>query len=206
MIILRIFLKSGYVKTIFLALVVGANFVAFGLMAALTKSDWSGWVQAVGSLAALGVAIFVMSRQNAHSTKVIAEAEIRAVKRRALAVKGIVDRACNQFDGIGQSIISTVENASAPVVHSRLATARAVLGDLQTALGAIQVHELGSYELAVGVYRIVEICGNYFKIIDKWHSEEQVLGHAVVVEVFSRLEEETKASHAYFAAALEALE
>ncbi|GAB3436695.1 hypothetical protein NX773_10255 [Massilia solisilvae] len=35
----------------------------------LHAQDWAAWVQAVGSTAALGVAIFVMSRQNAHAAR-----------------------------------------------------------------------------------------------------------------------------------------
>ena len=71
-----------------------AALVVTGLGQGLGKSDWAAWVQAVGSIFALGVAIAVSAYQNSEQKKHVDQAnahqEQRDAKANANALKGLL--------------------------------------------------------------------------------------------------------------------
>ena len=128
-----------------------------------TRGDWSAWVQAVGSVAALVVAIFVMSRQNANAIHVILGAEKRALQRRALAVSAIVNRANVQME----SCIRHFERAATEADEEKFMHAAEmvskVMHELRSALVQIPMHELGSHDLVAGLHQTI----NSLDLFDK---------------------------------------
>ena len=130
----------------------------------LTKSDWSGWVQAIGSIAALGVAIYIMSRQNQHSAQLLIDADKRALLRRADATAAVVDRATKQLQQFLELITRNLPAGDESKIRSAIFTAKFALQEPQAATRAIPAHELGSYKMVNGLIKIVEV----FSTFDKW--------------------------------------
>jgi hypothetical protein len=102
----------------------------------------SGWAQVIGSLAALAVAIFVMSRQNAHAAHLIVEADLLALRRRAAAISAI-SRTSYTLASTPIQDISNVNDHCA-----RLAAKRRSIDTMLAKLDAIPLHELGSFDIA----------------------------------------------------------
>lgn len=122
----------------------------------LDATTWPGWVQAVGSIAALAVAIFVMSRQNENALQLILETERRGMQRRANSVFAIVQRAHKQLN----SCVDTIEKMAATGDTSKVTVAwtltRRITTQLQIVLTAIPTHELGSFDLALGIHQSLD--------------------------------------------------
>lgn len=127
------------------------------------KSDWSAWVQAVGSVAALGVAIFVMSRQNANAIHVILGAEKRALQRKALAVSAILSRANTQMESCASHFESTALTADQQKFKLATKMVSQVMSELRSALVQIPMHELGSHDLVAGLHQTI----NSLDLFDK---------------------------------------
>jgi hypothetical protein len=109
----------------------------------------SGWAQVIGSLAALAVAIFVMSRQNAHAAHLIVEADLLALRRRAAAISAIFQRAL-RLSRTSYTLASTpIQDISNVNDHcARLAAKRRSIDTMLAKLDAIPLHELGSFDIA----------------------------------------------------------
>lgn len=138
--------------------------VIIGLLAAiqmlsispLWTEQGAAWVQAVGSIAALAVAIYAMSRQNLHAAQLIAEGDKKAVLRRCKAVSAVVER--------GHKTVSVCETMlSAAAVSGTISTftgaakvSAHALDEMRTALLAIPAHELGSYDMVVGLNQTID--------------------------------------------------
>jgi uncharacterized membrane protein len=61
------------------------------------SNDLPAWIQAVGSIAALVGAIFIMSRQNEHAAKLVADADRIATLRKVNSIRAILTRYYNQL-------------------------------------------------------------------------------------------------------------
>lgn len=130
----------------------------------LTKSDWSGWVQAIGSIAALGVAIYIMSRQNQHAARLLIDADKRALLRRADATAAVVDRATNQLQQFCELITESLAVGNENNIRSMILTSKFALQDAQGATRAIPAQELGSYKMVSGLSKVVQALATF----DKW--------------------------------------
>ncbi|MDO8065590.1 hypothetical protein [Janthinobacterium sp. SUN206] len=161
-------MKYPYLTVALLVIFGVIDIIILGNNFDLTKSDWSGWVQAIGSIAALGVAIFVMSRQNRHAAKLLIDADKRALLRRAQAVSAILDRAHEQIPELCELIANSVAIRNEGLVRSTMATAKYLLKEVQAAIRAIPAHELGSYEMVTGLNKTMEVLTSFDKIIDTW--------------------------------------
>jgi hypothetical protein len=113
----------------------------------------SGWAQAIGSIAALGVAIYVMSRQNSHAAQLIVAADKLAARRRAAAVRAIVRRAVAVAEHIRTIVDIPVGTSVAPGEYSgKLEAAKISLQGVLTTVKAVPAHELGSFDMAEGIH------------------------------------------------------
>jgi hypothetical protein len=82
-------------------LIVGSitDLVLIGRANNLSKSDWASWVQAVGSLVAIGIAIYAGERQHRSSMQVVIATEGIALRRRLSCVLAVIDQASAQVEG-----------------------------------------------------------------------------------------------------------
>ena len=148
-----------------IALAAGAFISAFiGNYFGLDKSTWSGWVQAIGSIAALGVAIFVMARQNRYAI----DADKRALLQRANAVSAILDRANAQIPQVCAAIGEAVTSGNQGILISTLMATKIRLAETQTAIRAIPGHELGSYEMVVALHMTLDMASTFEMTVGVW--------------------------------------
>lgn len=140
-----------------IALVMGAIVTAIiGNYMGLTRDSWPGWVQAIGSIAALGVAIFVMSQQNRHAAKLLLDADKRALLRRAASVKALVERAVLQMDVCCAELPLEYRGGTMSRIAAARLTAAMNIKGAKDALIAVPSHELGSYDMTTALQAIIE--------------------------------------------------
>lgn len=150
-------MKHPYLTVALLVIFGVIDIVILGNHYELTKSDWSGWVQAIGSIAALAVAIFVMSRQNAHSTKLILQADQLSLKRRAQAISVIMENAHWQVGHCLGKIREGLDQEDLLQTRAAYVSAKHFMGDVHHTLTAIPLHDLGSAKMTDGILRINQI-------------------------------------------------
>lgn len=134
------------------------------------SSEAAAWVQAAGSIAALGVAVFVMSRQNAHAAKLVIDADKRALKRRAAAVSAIIERAHAQINNVFNLISTAAAGQSEVFTNVTIQNGRRVLNEMQKTVRSIPAYELGSYEAVVGLQKTIETINDFDKTAEQWVS------------------------------------
>ena len=137
-----------------LAILIGASvlvdLVILGRAYDLNKSDWSGWVQAIGSVSALGVAIYVMSRQNAHAARLAADTDKRILMRRAASLEALIDRGYEMSQSLEKHAegISSFYDYFFTLVHPEEIEA------ITHALKEIPLYTLESYKLVIGIHEL----------------------------------------------------
>lgn len=151
-----------------LLLIVAANLVNVGLDMDLSREHWASWVQAVGSITALGVAIFVMSKQNENALHVVRIADQRALVRRANAISALVSRAQNQTRSCCDIILFNFMAGDAAQQRSAIVAAQTLMGQTYNALVEIPTHELGSFDMASGIHEMIDAINNYLIGFNTW--------------------------------------
>lgn len=131
----------------------------------------AAWVQAVGSVAALAVAIFVMARQNAHATRLLVMADERALHRRAKTMLAVMERAYMQLSNCRIGLQSSMVPQAKVGIGDACAVAYHILSELRSRFLAIPTHELGDYDLAVGVQQMTEAVTNFASLIEDWRKQ-----------------------------------
>lgn len=124
----------------------------------LKPADWASWVQAVGSIFALGVAIFVMSRQNAHAANMIAHQDRLTTRRKAVSVHLLVDKAMAHAVEIVDQIHTYSIPQESAALHKYMQWKAPVVADVILLLKAIPIHDLGSYDMAGGLLNVIKGC------------------------------------------------
>ena len=125
----------------------------------LTKSDWPGWVQAIGSIAALAVAIYVMSRQNRHAAMLLMDADKRALVRTGSSVHALMVRAEMHIGSCSSLFAGFATSANMADGDAFLGLSRHVIAEAKRVLVAVPAHELGSYPMTVALQNMVECLG-----------------------------------------------
>lgn len=157
MTIFRILARNGYVKIAAVTAAISTIAILQGLSASLNASEWANWVQAVGSIVALGVAIFVMSRQNRHAAKLIADADRLSTLRRARSVHAILGRTlvrCQSVRPETEVFPDTPTKLSKLETHLQLSVES--LTEIQKVLKAMPTYDLGSFDMANGVHSVID--------------------------------------------------
>lgn len=115
----------------------------------------SGWAQVLGAIAALGVAIFVMSRQNAHSARLTAQTERRALIRRAEMVYQIMVRCDLQICAGVKSVREHVEEGNQEKIRFIAEIIKEALIEARFSLTQIPVYDMGNTNLVVGIHQMM---------------------------------------------------
>lgn len=155
-----------------IALLIFAVFAASVVLALLSpgSSDLAAWVQAVGSIAALFIAIFVMARQNRnaarlmirqnrHATRLIFDADRIATLRRAQSVHAVLLRSRNQINAacIRAMTSAPTDPDSLSTLTMQLTNSIEVVEEIQKRLAAIPVYDLGAFKISDGVMQATEV-------------------------------------------------
>lgn len=121
----------------------------------------SGWSQAVGSFAALGVAIYVMTRQNRHAAKLLIQADILAARRRAAGAHAIVTRACFQMRRVDTEIRGAIRTFSdTEKLRYDVKVVDGIIGPMRATICGIPTYELGSFDMADAIHQLGEALTN----------------------------------------------
>ena len=139
-----------------------------GNYAGLTKDSWPGWVQAIGSIAALGVAIFVMGQQNKHAAKLLLESDKRALLRRVSSVEVLLARALEQVKSCAEVLPSVANIGSVELLSTAKNTMIHNISEARRVLLIVPAHELGSYEMTTGMQDMIDCLGHLERTIDSW--------------------------------------
>lgn len=152
-------MKKPFFYTLIAAALVGSAILIkiVGDNAGLAKDTWPGWVQAIGSIAALAVAIFVMSRQNAHAARLISQADQLSLRRRAQAISVIMESAHRQVGHCLSKVRNGVEKMDLTETQAAFVSAKHFMGDTHRTLASIPLHDLGSADMADGILRIKQV-------------------------------------------------
>lgn len=123
-------------------------------------------MQALGSITALGVAIFVMSRQNAHAVALALGSDKRALIRKASSVNSLIARANSHVGSCLDTIKKVFTSSGAISIVEFRTFACGKLGEAKRTLVAIPAYELGSYELTDAVQNMIECISDVEVIIN----------------------------------------
>jgi hypothetical protein len=130
--------------------------------------DLPAWVQAVGSIAALFTAIFIMARQNRsaarlmarqnrNAAKLVADADRLATIRRALSVQAVVRRTSVQLFQLEREMATPRKpNETDDELMSRFRVGSSVLSRVRSTMDAIPAFDLGSYNMADGILGLAD--------------------------------------------------
>lgn len=135
-------------------------FFAAGLTRALASKGFgsaevAAWVQAIGSISALGVAVYVSARQNMHSTRLIAEADKTATLRRARSVLAVVIYTFDQLKRLDAPLRQHFQSGiDLSGVKQERTTDLGLLNEIIARVQAIPAHDLGSFHMAEGLLQI----------------------------------------------------
>ena len=135
----------------------------------------SGWAQAIGSIGALGVAIYVMSRQNAHSLRVMALSERLGTMRRADAVLGIVEPTHARIAEISNTISTRSTRDPLDLQKRRVRMLLTKVQRLEDTIRAIPVHDLGAYDIAKAGNQIAQFISQYTEAMAEMDSYEELM-------------------------------
>ncbi len=75
----------------------------------MTKAEWSGWMQAFGSVAAILFAVYISSRDRSHAKELHAAAEKSAERKERELASALVTRFCGGFRGILEELSLEVD-------------------------------------------------------------------------------------------------
>lgn len=138
--------------TIGMVICIGA-FVAVELVAKspLWSEKGAAWVQAIGSVAAIIAAIYVLKKQGEQARELAVEVDDLALSRKLAALEALVER--------GFEMAKTVEVHTEPISNFWDYCFTVVRLDqlryMRSALSAIPLHTLESYKLVVNVHELI---------------------------------------------------
>ena len=174
----------------------------------LTKSDWSGWVQAIGSVAALAVAIFVMSRQNRHAVRIVVNTDRRALLRRGEAVAALMFNAHQTIDIFCDELLGWLtQGALSGEIMDKLKGADKAVQEARAALAAVPLHELGSRDMVHGAVAMLESMAFICTTIEVWQAQPlQHFHRGEANNVAAHYKQHATSAMAWYQAGLDALE
>lgn len=131
----------------------------FALLQLISISPiWSetgaAWIQAIGSMAALAVAIFVMSRQNAQARRVALEIDERGIERKLASILGFMIVCSTRTEYNCKSIKTHITTGDRSRLKSAVGYGLFEVDQLIEMLQSVSLIELGNPELVMGVMRM----------------------------------------------------
>lgn len=157
----------------------------------LNADSWAAWVQAIGSVAALAIAIYIMYQQNAHSAELVADADRLATLRRARSVHAVLVRSRNQIAGICKlaKTVSAHDTESLESLAMQLSNGIEIVDTIEKRMAEIPVFDLGAYKMSDGVMQMTELLLSIRPILVDLEQHPRGAGSAAVVRAFNRFEE-----------------
>jgi hypothetical protein len=143
----------------------------------------SGWAQAIGSSAALGVAIFIMSRQNQHSARLVLDSDKRAALRLASSVGALMNEASDRINHAADWLEQSAKASSDQAVAIIANMAKVTLAECKTSLMAIPAHELGNHDLVIGLIRIIECIKSLESVLTEIHQQKNFPREVIISRV-----------------------
>ncbi len=156
--------------------------IALGHQYKLDAAGWASWVQAVGSIAALAVAIFVMSQQNAHATRLALSADTKALRRRGESVLVLIQHSYSVL-GTAKNLIEAVldDGTTVDAIDMALKVSRGKLEEVRRVLVSVPAHELGAFEMTASLQKAIGAITEVLHMVepqdynDLYHLRDQFL-------------------------------
>lgn len=123
-------------------------------ISAIWSETGAAWIQAIGSMAALAVAIFVMIRQNAQARRVALEIDERAIERKVASILGVMIVCSSRTEHNCTKIKEHLLIEHRKDLKSAIGYALFEVDQLITMLEGISLIELGNPQLVIGVMRM----------------------------------------------------
>ncbi|WP_278411999.1 hypothetical protein [Stutzerimonas kunmingensis] len=114
----------------------------------------ASWAQALGSLLALGIAIWTVTAQNREQRRQIKEQNKQAVRQKMDSFNGVVDFAIKEFE---QSLDGLAKDHDRDM-YIHLVYNRSTFDGILRVLDAFPIHELPNYETTGSALRIRDAC------------------------------------------------
>lgn len=160
-------MPKHWIRNGLLAIAVLAFLIMTGSHFELTKSDWAAWVQAIGSIVAIGGAVWLTQRQIDAQAKVALDARKQANN----ALRAVVDGAAKQF--LNLEPVMDVGNSDDFGLYSFMsAYEEQSFTDAINALETVRLIDLGSYEL------VEAIAGMKAGMVDLRHAVREAMNKA----------------------------
>ena len=119
------------------------------------SAEVAAWVQAIGSISALCVAVYVSARQNTHSARLITEADKTATLRRARSVVAVVICSYDQVKRLDAPLRQHFQlGIDLSAVKRERTTDLGLLNESIARVKAIPAHELGSFHMTNGLLQV----------------------------------------------------
>ncbi|SFB40114.1 hypothetical protein SAMN04515620_1672 [Collimonas sp. OK607] len=185
--------REPHVFLIYLAIGLLAVAAAVLILRMLDIHDPAAWVQAVGSVGAIGAAIYVLDRQNKNATKLLQRTEDMSILRKYAGIAALVDHANNLIQESGGRI-RPPNDLSRYFFRSHN---EAAYSDVKNALLAIPLYDLWSYDMVVGVREMCDVVQAAINTLDQMGSSPNALGdyHKVAFSHFSALVVQSSEAH-----------
>jgi len=181
---LRLFKLICYVFVLLASSLLSAGITYVAIKHGLGSSEAAGWVQAVGSIAALGIAIYVMSRQNSHSAKLVADADRLTSLRRAKSVYAVLLRTREQLAIFEADMLEIPQGAEGVIYAKRkFKVALDMLESIDTTLNGIPAFDLGSFHMADGALQLTQLAGSLKDMLRSLYNDPESAGSPTVCEI-----------------------
>lgn len=173
MILIKLFFKSLWIRNFLLAVVVAANLIVVGIRFDLSKSDWSGWVQAFGSIAAILAAVVVMNYQARSAAELVRKTDFDAQIRLARTIGKVVENSCvellHALEYLDASSGRTATNDQEKENYERGAfvgytRAQKAGNEAKQRLLAIPVHNLQFTDIVVGIIGLIDRINDFLTL------------------------------------------
>ena len=180
-------LNSAIVLSVLIALGSMVDLVLLGRAYELGKSDWSGWVQAIGAIFALAVAIYVSNRQHMNAVVLMQTANSLTLQRRLSSVLAVIDQgnaelsfACDRVFGHGIFEVyrtSATESGTEDIDLCLLVSAcdafagKAQFSNIIEVINRVPMHELGSAELVRCLFQVRDMLSNFEDHLKEAHAD-----------------------------------
>lgn len=149
---------------------------AFGALAYCIwhKTPWSlvdmtlaaYWVQAFGSIAAILGSFWLVSKQNKAAIQLVANTDLRALKRKGESVAALVEYAIFTMEKINTLLIHVINNDDEDAIETAFKVCRGKIEEAKRVLIAIPAHELGSYSMTVALHQVVGCLSEMLHMIE----------------------------------------
>jgi len=160
----------------------------------------SGWAQVIGAILALMVAIYVMSRQNKHATRLIVDADTLALRRRSSAVNAIVKRIHHVVRlayELGSEPRGSIDNVSH--MQRRLKGSQRSVELMLAKVKEIPAHELGSFDIVDSLFVMQGTLVHLERLMGRIIDDPRQIGLPDTVHSFFRILDRIEEAHQQFA-------